>query len=122
MTVQKVLYALDDGTEVRFEVEFGPEFRNAGSGVVLGKIRDAVKPAVEAGHEVLRLARQAAPDDVEVTFGIKVSGSAHWLIARAATEGSFSVKLAWRGSSTQPEVVQNPAVQVDDEHADGPGM
>ncbi|MCA1695681.1 MAG: hypothetical protein LC749_13655 [Actinobacteria bacterium] len=32
---------------------------------------------------------------MEVKFGIKVSGTANWLIAKAATEGNFDITLTW---------------------------
>jgi hypothetical protein len=31
-----------------------------------------------------------------VTFGVKVSGGMDWLIARAASEANFEIKLTWR--------------------------
>lgn len=42
-----VNYALDDGTVVRFEIEPGPGFRPAGPDEVVGRVREAVTPAVE---------------------------------------------------------------------------
>jgi len=39
--------------------------------------------------------KEAAPDKIEVKFGIKVSGTANWLIAKAATEGNFDITLTW---------------------------
>ncbi|GAB3934514.1 hypothetical protein GCM10027614_07660 [Micromonospora vulcania] len=39
--------------------------------------------------------RELAPDGVEVKFGVKVTGTANWLVAKAATEGNFEVTLSW---------------------------
>ena len=88
-------YPLDDGTVVSFEFEPGPGFRPTGTTEVVGRIREAAAPAIEGAKVVLEKAREAAPDEVEVKFGIKVSGTANWLVAKAATEGTFEVTLKW---------------------------
>jgi hypothetical protein len=90
-----VSYALDDGTVVRFEIEPGAGFRPAGPDEIVGRIRDAVAPAVEGARAVLAKVQEAAPDKIEVKFGIKVSGTANWLVAKAATEGNFDITLIW---------------------------
>ena len=38
----------------------------------------------------------AAPETVEVSFGIKLSTKAGAIIASAAAEGNFAVKLTWK--------------------------
>jgi Trypsin-co-occurring domain 1 len=101
MPAAVVRYELDDGTVVGFEVDPTPDFRPAGPDEIVGKLRAAVAPAVEAARAVLDKAKEATPDQVELTFGIKVSGTMNWLVARAATEGNFEVTLTWKpGSST----------------------
>ena len=81
---------------VSFEVEPVAGFVPAASPEELvGRVREAVKPAVRAACEVLQQARGAAPDKVEVKFGVKVTGTMTWLVAKAATEGSFEITLAW---------------------------
>jgi hypothetical protein len=90
-----VSYALDDGTVVRFEIEPSAGFRPAGPDEIAGRIREAVTPAVEGAWAVLAKAKEAAPDKIEVKFGIKVSGTANWFVAKAATEGNFEVTLTW---------------------------
>lgn len=52
-------------------------------------------PAVEGARAVLEQVKEAAPDKIEVRFGIKVSGTANWLVAKAATEGNFEITLVW---------------------------
>jgi ribosomal protein S5 len=84
------------GTEVGFEVEPGSEWGNAGAGDLGGQVRDAIEPAVEAAKAVLDRIREARPDEVEVKFGVKVSGGANWVVARAAGEGNFEVTMTWR--------------------------
>jgi Trypsin-co-occurring domain 1 len=88
-------YALDDGTVVRFEIEPSAGFRPAGPDDIAGRIRDAVAPAVEGARAVLEKVKEAAPREIEVKFGIKASGTANWLVAKAATEGNFEVTLTW---------------------------
>lgn len=39
---------------------------------------------------VLEKVKEAAPEEIKVKFGIKVSGTANWLVAKAATEGPTS--------------------------------
>lgn len=95
MAVAVVSYALDNGTVVRFEIEPSAGFRSAGPDEIAGRIREAVAPAVEGARAVLEKVREAAPDEIEVKFGIKVSGTANWLVAKAATEGNFEVTLTW---------------------------
>lgn len=99
MAAAMVSYALDDGTVVFFEIEPSAGFRPAGPDEIAGRIREAVAPAVEGARAVLDKVKEAAPDEIEVKFGIKVSGTANWLIAKAATEGNFVISLTW---TTQP--------------------
>jgi hypothetical protein len=70
-------------------------------------VRDAVAPAIEAAKAVLEKVKEIKPDGVEVKFGVKVTGEANWVVARAATEGSFEITLTWtpdsgQGGSGQP--------------------
>lgn len=90
-----VSYALDDDTVVRFEIEPGTGFRPAGPDEIAGRIREAVTPAVEGARAVLEKAKEAAPRQIEVKFGIKVSGTANWWVAKAAAEGNFEITLTW---------------------------
>ena len=95
MATQVVTYQVDDSTTVHFEMEPPEGFRPAAAGQVLGKVRDAVGPAVDAAKAVLDKVKEIGPDEVEVRFGIKVSGGADWLVAKAAGEGSFEIRLTW---------------------------
>jgi hypothetical protein len=99
MATAVVGYALDDETVVRFEIEPSAGFRPAGPDEIAGRIREAVAPAVEGARVVLAKVKEAGPDKVEVKFGIKVSGSANWLVAKAVTEGNFEVTLTWTPES-----------------------
>jgi hypothetical protein len=96
---QVVSYALDADTVVQFEVEPTSEWRPVRADQVAGQVDEATRPAVEAAQRVLAQIAQLRPAEVEVTFGIKVSGTANWLIAKAASEANFGVKLVWRPQS-----------------------
>jgi hypothetical protein len=98
-----VTYGVDDSTQVKFEIEPGDGFRPAGAGQVLGRVRDAVGPAVEAAKAVLDKVKEARPDQVEVRFGVKVSGEATWLVAKSAAEGSFEITLTWIRGTAEPD-------------------
>ena len=95
MDPQVVSYRVDESTVVRFEVEPTADFRAAAPDHIAGRVREAVEPAVEAAKAVLEKLTEIGPDQVELKFGIKVSGGANWLFARAATEGNFEITLSW---------------------------
>lgn len=96
MSSEIVTYEVDGTTVARFEIDPPDDFRPAGVGDVVGSVRKAAAPAIEAAREILAQARALSPDGVEVKFGVKVTGTANWLVARAATEGNFEVTLSWR--------------------------
>lgn len=103
MSSQVVTYRVDKSTVVGFEYDPPPGFRPAGAKEIAGQVREAVGPAVEAARAVLDKVTEIRPERVEVKFGIKVSGGASWLVARAAAEGNFEVTLSWapKGSGTE---------------------
>ena len=102
MASQIVKYQLDDSTVVGFEFEPDSGFHQAGTKEFVGQVRKAVEPAVEAAKAVLDKVKEIEPDGVEVKFGVKVTGEAYWVVARAATEGSFEITLKWSPGSAQP--------------------
>ena len=102
MTTAVVRYELDDGTSVHFEVEAAPGFRPAGSDGLVGRLRDAVGPAVDGAMAVLEKAKEAAPDEVQLKFGVKVSGTMNWLVAKNAAEGNFEVTMTWTPKAADP--------------------
>jgi len=100
MSAQVVTYAVDDSTNVSFEIEPAPGFRPVGSTrEVLGRVQQAVTPAVEAAKVVLDKVKEVGPDQVELKFGVKVSGEANWLVAQTSAEGNFEVTLTWERRS-----------------------
>lgn len=105
MASQVVSYELDEDTVVRFEIEPTDDFHPVGAEEVVGRVREAVRPAVEAARTVLDQVRELRPVELEVKFGIKVNGTANWLVAKAATEANFEIRLTWRpgqGTASSP--------------------
>jgi Trypsin-co-occurring domain 1 len=98
-----VSYQVDDDTVVGFEFEPIDGFVPAGLDEIAGRVRKAVEPAVAAAQAVLEQVKALSPDGVEVKFGVKVTGTTHWLVAKAATEGNFEVTLAWHPRNPRAE-------------------
>lgn len=101
MSVQVVTYRVDDSTVASFEIEPTEGFSPASAGNIPDWVKDAVAPAIEAARAVLDKAKEARPNGIELKFGVKVSGTASWLIARAATEGNFEITLRWSPASSE---------------------
>ncbi len=94
----QVGYKLEDGTVVRFEVEPGPGFAPAGADEVVGRLIVAAAPLMAGAGVLLEKARESRPDEVKVKFGVKVTGTANWLVAKAASEGNFEITLTWKAA------------------------
>ncbi|SEC63392.1 hypothetical protein SAMN05428945_3434 [Streptomyces sp. 2224.1] len=90
-----VSYALDDETVVQFEAEPTGDWHPVAADEVVSRVRDAVGPAVEAARTVLHRVAELGPDQVQVKFGLKVNGTANWVVAKAATEANFEISLTW---------------------------
>ncbi|MFE7269952.1 CU044_2847 family protein [Streptomyces sp. NPDC057623] len=90
-----VSYALDEQTTAAFEIETGDDFHPVGSETAIARVREAVQPAVQAARTVLDQVAAMKPGEIQLKFGIKVNGTANWLIAKAATEANFEVTLTW---------------------------
>ncbi|MBE1492755.1 CU044_2847 family protein [Plantactinospora soyae] len=101
MQSEVVRYQVDDKTVALIEVQPLAGFQPAGVGDVAGWVRESAAPAVAAARELLEQVKAVSPDAVEVKFGIKATGTANWVVAKAATEGNFEVTLHWHpnGSS-----------------------
>jgi hypothetical protein len=91
-----VRYEIDSETVAKFEIEPTPGFHPAGPRDVAGKVWDAAGPAVEAAMAVMERVKKMSPDAVEISFGIKVTGTMDWIVAKAATEGNFQITLSWQ--------------------------
>ena len=109
---QIVKYKVDRSTEAAFVIDpdewVGWQDAGARPADVVGAVRDAVEPAVEAAKVVLDKIKEINPGTVEVKFGISVSGGVNWGIAKAAAEGSFEVTLSWTPDAGQPAPLPAP--------------
>lgn len=101
MSSEIVRYEVGGETVATFEIEPTPGFRPAGVGDIAGKVWEAAGPAVEAAMAVMDRVKQMGPDAVQVSFGVKVTGTADWLVAKAATEGNFQVTLSWQPTAAE---------------------
>jgi hypothetical protein len=99
-----VRYQVDDETVAKFEIEPTPGFHPAGPRDIAGKVWDAAGPSVEAAMAVMERVKRMSPDAVEISFGVKVTGTMDWIVAKAATEGNFQITLSW-----QPDVSRGGA-------------
>lgn len=99
MTSHVVSYALDADTVVQFEIESTEDWQQVSVDQVVSRVDEAARPAVEAAQRILAQIAALRPAEVEVSFGIKVNGTANWLVAKAASEANFGVKLTWRPSA-----------------------
>jgi hypothetical protein len=93
---QVVRYTVDDGEVVLVEIEPVDAFTPASSERIVGRVREAIGPALDAAREVLDRVKEHGPHEVEVKFGIKVTGTMNWMVAKAATEGNFEITLKWQ--------------------------
>lgn len=100
---QVVAYEVDPQTTVQFEVEPVDGFSPVSSDASAGRIRDAVQPAIEGARAVIDRVAELCPSELQVKFGIKVTGSANWMIAKAATEANFEVTMTWRPEKLSDE-------------------
>jgi hypothetical protein len=96
MSSEVVRYRVDAETVAQIEIEPVDGYRPAGVGDIVGTVRESAGPAVAAAKVVLEQVREAAPDSVEVKFGLKVTGTANWVVAKAATEANFEVTMIWK--------------------------
>lgn len=97
-------YWLDDSqsTKVTFEIERStPGFQEVSVNDAIAAVRTAAEPAVEAAQTVLELVQAAKPAEAEVTFSLKVNGTANWVVGKASTEGNFKVRLLWKPTATE---------------------
>lgn len=96
-------FVLDDGKTVWIEVEepkahgYEPvSRRKAEEERQFKKALDRIKPAADDLLATLR-GLTTGPDEIEVEFGIKISGELGALIASTSTEANFKIMLRWTG-------------------------
>ena len=103
MTHQTVPLRLSSGGQVLVEVtgdggvvRTGPKAAHAASAAVnsmadvLGEVRDAADDAVRTLRTM-----SAQPARIELAFGIKITGEATAVVAKAGAEAQFHVTVVW---------------------------
>jgi hypothetical protein len=94
---QTVSYRVDGETVAQFEIDASHGFTAAASaGEIITDVRNAVGPAIEAARAVLDRVKPLGSECVEVKFGVKVSGSESWSVARSASDATYEITLSWR--------------------------
>lgn len=108
MAEKLVMAHLDSGETLLFEVEeiddYGVTAVSIGvdpeTGMIdLGKALTGVR---RAAAQVLDAVRSISvpPDNCEIQFGVKLSGSLGAIIAKASTEANFTIKLTWKAKDS----------------------
>jgi hypothetical protein len=94
------------GKLVPIEYQVGPAPHQAGG------IPDDVTASFERAQEMMvglakgfhesltKLAESMRPDEVELTFGLKLTAESGWLVAKAGGEANFEVTLKWGASKS----------------------
>jgi hypothetical protein len=96
-----VKYQLDDGSEVYFEsAEASLVSLRGGDAEVkdAGKLGDRLSNIAAAADQVSKgLRERLEPEEIELEFGVKISGEVGWwFFAKASGEASINVTLTWR--------------------------
>ena len=108
-------FTLDDGSQVLFEsAESDLVALHGGSPDVRdgGKLTAQLQGVAEAAEEVAgSLRARLVPDEVNLEFGLKVSGGVNWFFAKAQGEGTIKVTLKWAANpaaAAPPGTGQDP--------------
>lgn len=108
-----VAFPLKEGGSIVIEVD-EPESEGtvrAGRGDAVVKAKETLEEALgnvlPATREVAEHLRKAGnrPDEIEVTFGIKLSTAAGAIIASASAEANFNVTVRWSEKKTELQPV-----------------
>jgi hypothetical protein len=113
-----VRFTLEDGSQVLFESAEGdlvalhggqPDVREG------GRLTERLHAVAEAAEEVARSLRsRLAPEEVNLEFGLKISGELNWwFFAKAQSEGTIKVTLTWAGNQTTTASATPPAAAPD---------
>lgn len=106
MTKKLIQFPLEDGSQMWVEVE-EPDTKGLRNSSIAGETGtktsqtfetalDAILPSLERVRGVLKDLNN--PEQIEIEFGIKLSGEVGAFLASASTEANFAVKLTWKNS------------------------
>jgi Trypsin-co-occurring domain 1 len=103
--IRLVEYPVADGSSILVEVNVPTAETTlvpaASPGQLIGKAQESLGEALErivpaANAVITKLhALSDAPDGVEVTFGVKLTGGTNVIFASGEVEANFIVKLSW---------------------------
>ena len=113
-----VQFTLDNGSQVMFESAEGdlvalrggkPNVREG------GRLTERLQAVAEAAEEVSgSLRSRLAPDEVNLEFGLKVSGELNWwFFAKTQSEGTIKVTLKWAGNRMTASSIAEPEDEPD---------
>ncbi|MBN1401549.1 MAG: hypothetical protein JXA74_11970 [Anaerolineae bacterium] len=102
-----VEFPLDEGGTVMVEVdeaEGGLESIGRGSGELAERTLQASLDKVKVLAQAMlgQLRELSDPDELEVSFGVKLSAEFGVALAKASSEGHYAVKLTWKKSGPAP--------------------
>jgi hypothetical protein len=93
---------LNSGADVLYEVDGPVPGPVSNEGIVkdlrprLDAVLEVVKDTAESVHNSLaRIPTEAKPDGINVTFGIKLTGEAGVVFAKAGSDATFEITLNW---------------------------
>ena|ERR1039457_619598 len=108
---------LPDGKTISFEIETAPGPQPVSK---LGETIEAARKSVGKSFEAIREFTQmilaelraglesAAPDTVEITFGVKLSAElGNFIVAKAGAEAHYAVTLKWNSVASMPGEYDN---------------
>ena len=112
-----VQFTLDDGSRVMFESAESdlvalhggqPEVREG------GRLTERLQAVAEAAEEIAgSLRSRLAPHEVDLEFGLKISGQVSWFFAKAQSEGTIKVTLRWVADGTVNAAANQPGAAPD---------
>ena len=113
-----VRFTLDDGSEVMFESAESdlvalrggqPDVRDG------GRLTERLHAVAEAAEEIAgSLRSRLALDEVNLEFGLKVSGEVNWwFFAKSQGEGAIKVTLTWAGKQMMDGPAARPGAGPD---------
>jgi hypothetical protein len=81
------------------EVATGFEEASLGIGASPPVFLESISALTAAASELFHALSSVhvKPSACEITFGVKLSGAATAILARASAEGNFAVKMSWTG-------------------------
>ena len=98
-----VQFTLDDGSQVMFEsAESDLVAPRGGQAEVYegGRLTERLQAIAKAAEEVAgSLRSRLAPQELDLEFGLKISGEMNWFFAKAQSEGTIKVTLTWAAGS-----------------------